>query len=568
MEWFNQERLKCADLTFPVETLNLLHDGTNYMDKEWFDYGTKMYEKGHSFFTYISDSVDSLASCCFDGKQKCLSKSSNGVNFMSFEELYNGDADELRKNFTVFHNGSWTQGKIVRLPAKPLYKIVTSNKKEVVATEDHIFPTLKGDKQTKDLTQDDYLMVNCRALDTFPERDIGLSYEQGYLVGMYIGDGSCSHKTETHTPTIHLSLNEFKYNKSLNSVEKAIKKIDEDAVFRLGKPYNNVFPTSIRSWNVFNFIKEYVSGDYCYEKELNLDCLLQSYEFRRGILDGFYVTDGGNSNRIYTSSKKLAEQIECLITSLGMSSVIDCSDRTNESVVIRGKEYARNHPLYCIRWYNPMNKRQSKDLYKVVNNSQYFKIASIEPYKSEDDYVYCFEMSNQDEPYFTLPNGIITHNCRLKNQIQKNTFSYTLGAGGIATGSKGVITININRLVQNAARDKINIEDAIRNQIKKTHKYLLAYNEIIKDYFNARMLPIYDAGFIKLSGQYLTIGINGFIEGAEFLGVEVSPNEDYFRYGEMILKPIFEENQKARADDVMFNTEFVPKCVGTVRHNP
>lgn len=148
--------------------------------------------------------------------------------------------------------------------------------------------------------------------------------------------------------------------------------------------------------------------------------------------------------------------------------------------------------------------------------------------------------------------------CRLKNNITSNTFSYTLGAGGIATGSKGVITININRLVQNAKRYGTSIEDAVRTQIRKNHQYLTAFNEIIKDRFNARMLPVYDAGFIKLTGQYLTNGINGFVEGAEFLGIDISPNEEYFRYGESILRPIYEENQKAKTSEVMFNTEFVP----------
>ena len=56
--------------------------------------------------------------------------------------------------------------------------------------------------------------------------------------------------------------------------------------------------------------------------------------------------------------------------------------------------------------------------------------------------------------------------------------------------------------------------------------------------------------------------INGFAEGAEFLGIDISPNEEYYKYGEMILKPIFEENKKARTKEVMFNTEFVPKMCG------
>lgn len=148
--------------------------------------------------------------------------------------------------------------------------------------------------------------------------------------------------------------------------------------------------------------------------------------------------------------------------------------------------------------------------------------------------------------------------CRLRNELQDNTFSYTLGAGGVSTGSKGVITMNINRLVQNAVSVGKDISEAIREQTQKIQKYLLAYNEIVRDYFKAHLLPVYEAGFISMEKQYLTIGINGFVEGAEFLGISPCPNEDYFAYGEMILKPIYEENKKARTKEIMFNTEFVP----------
>ena len=148
--------------------------------------------------------------------------------------------------------------------------------------------------------------------------------------------------------------------------------------------------------------------------------------------------------------------------------------------------------------------------------------------------------------------------CRLRNELQDNTFSYTLGAGGVSTGSKAVITMNVNRLVQNAVRDGKDVSEAVREQTRKIHKYLMAYNEIVRDFFNSRMLPVYDAGFISMEKQYLTIGINGFVEGAEFLGIKPCPNDQYFAYGEMILKPIYEENKKARTKELMFNTEFVP----------
>lgn len=171
------------------------------------------------------------------------------------------------------------------------------------------------------------------------------------------------------------------------------------------------------------------------------------------------------------------------------------------------------------------------------------------------------EMYSKGAWFFTYSSNTVdslSSCCRLRNEVSENTFSFTLGAGGVSTGSKGVMTININRLVQNAVRDGKDISEAVREQVKKVHKYLAAYNEIVWDNFKANMLTVYKAGFIDLDKQYLTIGINGFVEGAEFLGIEISPNDAYFEYGEKVLKPIYEENKKAKTEHLMFNTEFVP----------
>lgn len=101
--------------------------------------------------------------------------------------------------------------------------------------------------------------------------------------------------------------------------------------------------------------------------------------------------------------------------------------------------------------------------------------------------------------------------------MSDNTFSYTLGAGGVATGSKGVITINMNRLIQTAVADGRDICEAVREQVKDIHVYLKAWNAILKDEFNAKLLPIYNAGYISLDKQFLTIGINGFVEAVNSL---------------------------------------------------
>ena len=145
--------------------------------------------------------------------------------------------------------------------------------------------------------------------------------------------------------------------------------------------------------------------------------------------------------------------------------------------------------------------------------------------------------------------------------MQDNTFSYTLGAGGVATGSKCVMTINVNRLVQNAIWDggMNDISMEMEVMVEKVHKYLLAFNAILKERQAAGLLPVYDAGFVTPEKQYLTVGINGFMEGAESLGIEPdADNPDYVKYAEAVLKPIYEANRRDRADGVMWNCEMVP----------
>ena len=150
--------------------------------------------------------------------------------------------------------------------------------------------------------------------------------------------------------------------------------------------------------------------------------------------------------------------------------------------------------------------------------------------------------------------------CRLRNGIEDNTFSYTLGAGGIETGSKGVITLNLNRIIQDWTREsKETLPLYITNIVNRVHKYLTAFNEIIWDYKNAGLLTIFNAGFIDLDRQYLTVGINGFIEGAEYLGIPIDADSaEYQLYAKDILETIKNLNIAARTDKCKFNTEFVP----------
>ena len=182
-------------------------------------------------------------------------------------------------------------------------------------------------------------------------------------------------------------------------------------------------------------------------------------------------------------------------------------------------------------------------------------------YIDEDSANFVAYMYSQGHSFFTYTSDSVdslASCCRLRNELQENTFSYTLGAGGIATGSKCVMTMNINRLVQNAVRDGVDISERVAEQTRKIHKYLIAFNEILKDLKKNKMLQVYDAGFISLEKQYLTVGLNGFVEGAEFLGLEISDNEKYQNYAELILRPIYEIDKEDRTEELMFNCEFIP----------
>lgn len=141
--------------------------------------------------------------------------------------------------------------------------------------------------------------------------------------------------------------------------------------------------------------------------------------------------------------------------------------------------------------------------------------------------------------------------CRLRNEISDNTFSHSMGAGGVATGSINVITMNLNRVAQ------LGLD--LSEEVKKVHKYQIAYRKMVEEFQEAGLLPVYDAGFIELDKQYLTLGINGMVEAAEYHGIVPGNNESYRLYCQDILRTINTLNKDAAAETgYMFNTEFVP----------
>src|SRR5699024_6673031 len=131
-----------------------------------------------------------------------------GIKLCTMKEAMEGAYDEYRRNFTVFHNGSWCAAKPVVLNQKrPMFKVTTHNNKVLYLTDNHLNLTKDGLKETKDLVAgQDYLAFNTRVLDTFPEADRKLTYEQGVLIGAYLGDGSKYKRNDCNAYEVTFSL--------------------------------------------------------------------------------------------------------------------------------------------------------------------------------------------------------------------------------------------------------------------------------------------------------------------------------------------------------------------------
>lgn len=179
------------------------------------------------------------------------------------------------------------------------------------------------------------------------------------------------------------------------------------------------------------------------------------------------------------------------------------------------------------------------------------------------------EMYSEGHSFFTYLSDnadSLSSCCRLRNEIQDNGFSYTLGAGGVSTGSKSVLTINLNRCIQHAVNNKIDYKAYLSRVIELCHKVQLAYNENLKDLQKHGMLPLFDAGYINLSRQYLTIGVNGLVEAAEFMGLKINDNPEYLEFVQTVLGLVEKFNKQYRTKEVLFNCEMIPAENVGVKH--
>ena len=199
----------------------------------------------------------------------------------------------------------------------------------------------------------------------------------------------------------------------------------------------------------------------------------------------------------------------------------------------------------------------------------------------EDLYEFACQEYAEGNSFFTYISDSadsLSSCCRLSSKIEKPQFNFTNGQLSEMTGSKNVITLNLNRITQDyfktvdtnyfgasgilykdiTEEDIKGFKEYLINILERVYKYQISYNECLKYLKESGLLPVYNAGFINMNKQYLTIGINGLNQAWEFLGGKCNKNKEYENFCNLIFTTIKEQNQKHKTKELMFNTEFTP----------
>lgn len=232
-----------------------------------------------------------------------------------------------------------------------------------------------------------------------------------------------------------------------------------------------------------------------------------------------------------------------------------------------------------MRWFN---KERTKAMLTFPVETMALMIDKNGNYLDKEYKEFTAEMHSKGHSFFVYisdnPNSLSSC-CRLRNEIDGNEFSFTNGLSGVRTGSCNVITLNINRIVQdwywkeerflNCREDgraaslecedwKPSLKKYLQLILSRVYKYHIAYKRILYDWEKRGMFTACNEGYISMKDLFCTIGINGLNEAARFLGIEVNYNDKYRDFCRLIIGTISEANKANTCKEFKFNQEFVP----------
>lgn len=550
--------------TFPVLTYSLLYKDKKFEDEDFARWCSNHNMKWSDSNFFVSDNVGVLSNCPLGGDTPILYWSDYYQEYRvsPIKEVYYNKQKNGKNTIKVLSQGKEILCKINKFNIPIEYEIELVNGVSFKTTANHLNKVYgKEYVPTNELTVEDYLPYS---LVPFEGED-KMSYEDGKLVGMFLGDGSYRNTSE-----ITYSLN---CDTDKDDIEFLETYCTKHFGAKIGKDYctssisgkTKCVNINVNSMYLRGLINQFVNGDGALNKEINYKAIECSLSFRRGILDGLYTTDGGNSNRIYTSSKKLANSLITLLASMGIPANIREDNRDGR---------LGSNPNYTIRWYTPEGRTQREGVYKVDGNNFWFKIKEIKKLKSLSTVSYCLEvLDNESEPVFMLANGVVTHNCRLLSDTQRlDAFVNSIGGTALSVGSCRVSTINLVRIAYESKFNKKKYLEILKNRVLLDCKALTSMRHILKRNIEKGLLPNYQEGAVELDKQFCTIGGIGMYEVMDLFGLINTDefgnkfySDEAVEFTTQILDLMNEVKDNFECD-FSFNIEMIPaeNCAGVL----
>ena len=425
---------KGRPFTFPIPTYNITKDfnwNNGVLDPIWemtAKYGIPYFS---NFINSDMSPDDARSMCPLSGDEKVLIKSSRGrgVEYSSIRNIYesNGHQDK----YEIYSDGKFIKGNFNKWDNQKMFKILLENGHVIKMSQYHqnfILNSPMDENESvlkaKELKPGMYLPYSLNKY-----KGEGGSEDLGYFVGAYAGDGSFDGDA-----SVIFSLNGDSKPEIAEKIKKIAKKYFGANISLTTYKDTKLTTLKIHSKAAVGICRDYVKGKQR-NRHYNPRIFTTSLEFRKGVVKGHYDTDGGNRNRIYSSSHKMIETLNMLAATMGTTTSIYKDNREGRI----GAE-----PNYAVLFYQ-LNRQNYEDIWFKKNNRLWIKIKEIKPI--QDSSAYCFEVEN-GEPVFTVGStGILTHNCRLRldNRELRKRGGGLFGANP-KTGSVGVVTINMPQI--------------------------------------------------------------------------------------------------------------------------
>ncbi len=510
------------------------------------------------------DPSDVRSMCPMKGNTKVLIKTGKCVSVQEIRQVANNYERDLKTGraptLQVRHNGMWYNAKPVSVEPKRCRTYKLRNGVTVTLDDRHEQPMKSGKGSpmrvlvADELATGNYLPFNAIALDTQIH-----NYIAGFAVGAFIGDGCY---TGNNAKQLNYSLNTgFKEGQVFDKVKSFFESMGFNTSDALdGKVH------SLRVWGhsgaARSWMSQFVEGDSALNKRISNVAFNRGAHFLRGLLDGWYNTDGGNRGRIYAASEGLREGFQHICGSLGVH--YNVSDKPDEREDRLGDTHS---PVWTCKFHTRAS--YGSDFF-FENGYYWFPIEEIEEYKpTYNEKFYCFAVESE-EHLFQLANGLVTHNCRLqldKSMIRKHTGGAF--GNGDQTGSIIVITQNYPMIAMDACKANMHPDDAFNAFVAEVTRI----GELIKEmelWKREVVTQSWKEGFFPMAQTNLRRGFDTFYTTIGFVGlweaVEViTGNSESFltEYGLDYAKRVLQHGRGmamrfSEETDTLFNFEATP----------